>query len=201
MNFEIILATSNKHKLKEVRDILSPHGIVLYGLSDLNLPPLQDKEGDSSYEENAFIKAKEVSKYTTYPIIADDTGLEIEALNNRPGIHSSRYIEECGGREQAFKNIIHDLEGRDRKAKFISTICLLNVEDKPLYFVGETWGHIREEVSQKDNGFGYDPIFYCEEINKTYSEISEQEKNQVSHRAKALKKLLTYLRIYGYISK
>ncbi len=201
MNFEIILATSNKHKLQEVRDILSPHGIVVYGLNDLNLPPLKGEEGDTSYEENALLKTQEVSKYTTYPIIADDTGLEIEALDNKPGIHSSRYIQECGSREQAFTNIIHDLEGKNRRAKFICTICLLNMEEKPLYFVGETEGHITEEVSTQDNGFGYDPIFYCDEIKKTYSEITEKEKNLVSHRAKALKKLLTYLRIYGYISK
>ncbi len=202
MNFEIILATSNKHKLQEVRDILSPHGIIVYGLSDLNLSDPNVEEGDSSYMENALLKATEVSKYTNYPIIADDSGLEIHALEDFPGVHSSRFIKECGGRDEAFTYILERLSGKEnRSASFMCTVCLINTEDKPLYFIGEAPGRITETVSPVDNGFGYDPIFYSEELGKTYSEASEEEKNRCSHRAKALIKLLTYLRLNGYINK
>ena len=91
MNYEIILATNNKHKLKEVREILSPHKIVVYGLSDLMAKPEEVNENGKTYAENALIKAKAVQKITTMPIISDDSGLEITALNNEPGLHSARY--------------------------------------------------------------------------------------------------------------
>ncbi len=91
MNYEIILATNNKHKLKEVREILSPHKIVVYGLSDLNIKLPEVEENGSTYAENALIKAKAVQAFTTMPIISDDSGLEIMALNKEPGRHSARY--------------------------------------------------------------------------------------------------------------
>ncbi|MCD8203858.1 MAG: RdgB/HAM1 family non-canonical purine NTP pyrophosphatase [Coprobacillus sp.] len=201
MNYEIILATNNKGKVKEVRDVLAPHGIIVYGLSDLNLD-IDFIEGDGSYLENAAIKAKEVSKYTSYPILADDSGLEIEALDNRPGVHSSRYMKECGSNIKAMEQILSDLEGsKNRKAKFICTMCLYNVEDKPLYFTGEIEGEIAGEIHNGENGFGYDPIFLVKEKGMTFSELSEEEKNKISHRARALTKVLTYLRINGLISK
>ncbi len=201
MNFEIIFASNNKGKIEEVRNILAPHGIVVYGLKDLNLD-VEFKEGDSSYLENAFIKAEAVSKYTSYPILADDSGLEIEALDNRPGIHSSRYMEECGSNIKAMENILIDLEDKEsRKAKFICTMCLINVEKKPLYFIGEVEGEIASEIHNGENGFGYDPIFFVKEEGKTFSELSKDEKNKISHRARALKKVLTYLRINGLITR
>lgn len=201
MNYEIILATNNKGKVKEVRDILSPHGIIVYGLSDLNLD-IEMNEGDSSYEENALIKAEAVSKYTSYPVLADDSGLEVEALEDRPGVHSSRYMKECGSNRAAMNKIIEDLAGNsNRKARFKCTMCLLNVEDKPLYFTGEIEGEISGEIREGEGGFGYDPIFYVREEEKAFSELSEEEKNKISHRARALKKVLTYLRINGLISK
>ena len=197
MNYEIILATNNAHKLKEVREILSPHKIVVYGLNDLNLKPEDVEENADTYQGNALIKARSVQKLTSMPIIADDSGLEILAMDNKPGLHSARFASDCGGHDKAIQTILDYLKDKgDRSARFICDIILLNEGDKPLLFEGIVPGHIAEEPFGQ-GGFGYDPIFVCDELGKTYAEMSQEEKNKVSHRGKALKKLLTYLRING----
>ena len=199
MNYEIILATSNKHKLKEVRGILAPHHIILYGLSDLSSKFPDVEENGETYAENALIKAKAVQKITKLPIISDDSGLEIMALNKEPGIHSARYAESLGGHDNAIKEILKRLEDKeDRSARFVCDIVLLNVEDKPLVFEGVAEGTIAHEKSEAQGGFGYDPIFISKETGKCFAEMGE-EKNAISHRAKALKKLLTYLKINGFV--
>ena len=199
MNYEIILATSNKHKLKEVREILAPHHIILYGLSDLSSKLPDVEENGETYAENALIKAKAVQKITKLPIISDDSGLEIMALNKEPGIHSARYAESLGGHDNAIKEILKRLEGKeDRSARFVCDIVLLNVEEKPLVFEGIAEGTIAYEKSEAQGGFGYDPIFISKETGKCFAEMGE-EKNAISHRAKALKKLLTYLKINGFV--
>lgn len=197
MNFELVVATNNAHKLHEIRQILSPFHITVYGLSDLNINPGEIIENGKNYYENALIKANVIRTLTDKAVIADDSGLEILALDNKPGLHSARYAEECGGHKKAIENIINDLKGKDRSARFICDIVLVNVEDKPLLFEGIVPGHIGESPDG-DRGFGYDPIFICDELNKSYASLSEEEKNRVSHRGKALKKLLTYLKINGY---
>ena len=196
MNFELILATNNQHKLKEVREILSPHKITVYGLNDLNLKPEDVEENADNYYGNALIKAESVQKLTTMPIIADDSGLEIETMDNKPGLKSARFAEECGGHDKAIAKILDYLKDKNRKARFVCDIVLLNVEDKPLLFEGIANGKIADEPFGK-GGFGYDPIFIPEEFDKTYAELEDKEKNKVSHRGKALKKLLTYLKITG----
>ena len=199
MNYEIILATNNKHKLQEVREILSPHHIVVYGLSDLASKLEDVNENGTTYAENALIKAKAVQKITTMPIISDDSGLEITALNNEPGLHSARYASSLGGHDNAIKEILKRLENKnDRSARFVCDIVLLNVEDKPLIFEGIAEGTIAKEKNG-EGGFGYDPIFISKETGKCFGLMSKEEKNTVSHRAKALKKLLTYLRINGFV--
>ena len=199
MNYEIILATNNKHKLQEVREILSPHHIVVYGLSDLSSKLEGVNENGKTYAENALIKAKAVQKITTMPIISDDSGLEITALNNEPGLHSARYASSLGGHDNAIKEILIRLEDKkDRSARFVCDIVLLNVEDKPLVFEGIAEGTIAKEKAG-EGGFGYDPIFISKETSKCFGLMSQEEKNTVSHRAKALKKLLTYLRINGFV--
>ena len=198
MNYEIILATNNKHKLKEVREILSPHHIVVYGLSDLATKLEAVDENGTTYAENALIKAKAVQKITTMPIISDDSGLEITALNNEPGIHSARYAESLGGHDNAIKEILKRLEDKeDRSARFVCDIVLLNASDKPLIFEGIAEGTIAKE-KMGEGGFGYDPIFISKETGVCFALMGE-EKNTVSHRAKALKKLLTYLKINGFV--
>lgn len=198
MNYEIILATNNKHKLKEVREILTPHKIIVYGLSDLASKLEDVEENGNTYAENALIKAKAVQKITTMPIISDDSGLEITALNNEPGIHSARYAESLGGHDNAIKEILKRLENvQDRSARFVCDIVLLNVEDKPLIFEGIAEGTIAKE-KMGEGGFGYDPIFISRETGECFA-VMKENKNTVSHRAKALKKLLTYLKINGFV--
>ncbi len=197
MNYEIILATTNKHKLQEVRQILSPHKIIVYGLDDLNLKPEEAIEDADNYADNALIKAKTVQKLTKMPIIADDSGLEIEAMDNKPGLHSARYASECGGHANAIKKIVDFLlDKENRKARFVCDIILLNESDKPLLFEGIANGTIAKEP-YGEGGFGYDPIFICNDTKKTFAEMDQSEKNVFSHRARALKKLITYLRING----
>ena len=197
MNYELILATNNAHKLKEVREILSPHKITVYGLNDLNLKPKDVEENADTYSGNALIKAKSIQELTTMPIIADDSGMEIEAMDNQPGLHSARFATEHGGHPNAIKAILEELKKKDnRKARFVCDIILLNEDEKPLLFEGIVDGHIADEP-YGEGGFGYDPIFVADELNKTYAEMSQEEKNKVSHRGKALKKLLTYLKING----
>lgn len=195
MNYEIVLATSNKHKLEEVRNFLAPHKIIVYGLNDLNIKIGDIEENGKNYYENALIKAKAVAKFIDLPIIADDSGLEIEALNNEPGLHSARYAEKLGGHQNAIKEILNRLEkSTNRHARFVCDIVLVNEGDKPLLFEGIAEGYIADEPIWGD-GFGYDPIFQSEEIDKRFSELTKEEKNKVSHRGKALLKLLTYLKI------
>ena len=198
MNYEIVLATNNKHKLKEVREILSPHNIIVYGLNDLNIKPREVEENGETYSANALIKAKAVQELTTMPIIADDSGLEITALNNEPGIHSARYAESLGGHDNAIQEILKRLKDKkDRSARFVCDIVLLNVEKEPRLFEGIAKGKIAEK-KMGEGGFGYDPIFISDET-KTCFALMGEEKNTVSHRAKALNKLLIYLKINGFV--
>ena len=198
MNYEIILATNNKHKLKEVREILSPHNVIVYGLSDVNLKLPEVEENGKTYAENAMIKAKAVQQLTTMPIISDDSGLEITALNNEPGLHSARYAASLGGHDNAIKEILKRLEDKkDRSARFVCDIVLLNAEKEPRIFEGVAEGTIAKE-KMGEGGFGYDPIFISKETGECFA-LMKEEKNTVSHRAKALKKLLTYLRVNGFV--
>ena len=197
MNFELLVATNNAHKLKEIRQILSPFHITVYGMKDLNIDIGEVEENGKTYYENALIKAEALQKVTTMPIIADDSGIEIEGLNNAPGLYSSRYAASFGGYPQTFEHIFHELEGKTRNARFVCSIALVNVEDKPLKFEAIIPGRIVEKVTDESD-FGYDPIFIENSLNKTYASMSEEEKNRVSHRGVALKKLLTYLRINGW---
>lgn len=194
MNKEICLSTNNKNKLKEFRELLSPLGYVIYSPSDLNID-LEVNETGKTYRENSYLKALALSKLVSFSVIADDSGLEIKSLDNFPGLYSSRFEQECGSYQKAYEEIFKRLEGKNREAKFICCICYLeSPTSKPLYFEGEVKGEITKEVHGV-NGFGYDPIFYCNENNKYFGLMSEEEKNKISHRYKASKKLSLFLAI------
>ena len=198
MGYDIVLATNNKHKLIEVGQILSPYGIVVHGLKELGLFPEEVEENGKDYYENALIKANSVKILTSLPVIADDSGLEVVALNNKPGLHSARYAEECGSHDIAMENIINDIEGKDRTARFICDIVAVNIGSSPLEFKGVCEGSI---IDHKDGtaGFGYDPIFKCNATGKSFGVMSEEEKNHYSHRALALQKFVTFLKEKGLI--
>ena len=196
MKKEICLATNNRNKLREYREILSPLGYLVYCPNDLNIANDPEETG-STYEENSYIKAKSLAKLVPFPVIADDSGLEIDALGGFPGLHSSRYADSLGGDyRKVCAELLHKMEGKtDRKASFHCTICLLESPTaKPLFFEGVCPGYITME-RKGDHGFGYDPIFHCVDPEMDFGTASEDEKNAVSHRARALRKLLVYLSI------
>lgn len=191
----LVLATNNPHKLQEYREILAPMGYVIYGTKDLNIdcdPP----EIGNTYEENAYIKAKALRNLVPYPVISDDSGLEIEALDNFPNIHSARFASQFKNYKEAMEEILKRMKDKEnRSAAFHCTICLLeNKDSKPLFFTGICPGKILDHI-EGEHGFGYDPIFFSNEANMPFGLASEEIKNKYSHRKKALEKLALYLAI------
>lgn len=191
----IVLATNNPHKLQEYREILAPMGYVIYGTKDLNIdcdPP----EIGNTYEENAYIKAKALRSLVPYPVISDDSGLEIEALDNFPNIHSARFASQFKNYKEAMEEILKRMKDKEkRNAAFHCTICLLeNKDSKPLFFTGICPGKILDRI-EGEHGFGYDPIFFSNEANMPFGLAKEEIKNKYSHRKKALEKLALYLAI------
>lgn len=195
MNREILLATNNPGKLREYREILAPLGYTIYCPRDLNID-LDPEESGTTYRENSLIKAKAFREWVSFPVIADDSGFEVIALDDFPGLYSSRFAKECGTYPKAMMALNEKLgDNPNRSARFRCCICLLEKEDsKPLYFEGFCEGYLLPSP-KGENGFGYDPIFHGTELDKDFGLISEEEKNQVSHRAKAIQKLAVYLAI------
>lgn len=190
---KIVLASSNKNKIREIKQIFSPLNIDVIGMNEIaDIPDIE--ETGNSYYENALIKVKAVSKYTDLPIMSDDSGLEVKALDNMPGIFSARFAEKEGGYIPAMKKIIEICkEKQEFDAQFICCIVLYNLEKEPLSFMGIVPGKITTEVHE-GNGFGYDPFFISDELEKTFAEYPAEVKNKYSHRAKALEKMISYLK-------
>lgn len=190
----IAFATSNKHKLAEVRAILFPYGIKVLGLSDLNLNLDGVNENGATYEKNALIKAKALSDKVKIPVVADDSGLEIVSLNYGPGLKSARYAEERGGHAKAMKEILQKIEGKNRSARFVCSIAYIDENKIEHIFHGVSDGHISSFI-HGGQGFGYDPIFVPKEYKeKAFSELGDEIKNKISHRARALLNLVDYLK-------
>ncbi|MCQ2795424.1 MAG: RdgB/HAM1 family non-canonical purine NTP pyrophosphatase [Bacilli bacterium] len=198
MNFEVVLASTNPHKVKEYREILSKHGITVYSFSDLNLDLPDVKEDGNTFEENAIKKALSAAKYVRFPVIADDSGLSLKALKGFPGIKTARFAKECGNQINANKEIIKRLEGKSHEATFTCVIALANLADKPLIFEGVVKGKI-SDIYKGETSFGYDPIFIPDGKSKTFYHIDKKIKNEISHRALACKKLITTLKINNLI--
>lgn len=192
--FELLAATNNEHKLTEIKQILSPYGIVVYSLKDKGID-IEVEENGSTYKENALIKAIAISKLTSIPIISDDSGIEIEAMNNEPGIHTARYAKKVGGYSEAFKIIISECTKKNNfNALFNCDIAFVNYKDDPIIFEGRVPGTISSIPTSEGNGFGFDPIFMSNETGKTNASLTVAEKNVFSARAKALAKLINYLK-------
>ena len=187
----IVLASNNKHKAKEFKEILNNYEILT-----LNEISFYDdiEENGNTFEENALIKAKTIHKFLetkglNYIVIADDSGLCVDSLDGAPGIYSARYAGEHGNDADNRKKLQKELEGKDRGAYFICTIVVYYPDETYKVFEGKTYGEItKEELGNKE--FGYDCIFYSKDLNKTFGESSEDEKNSVSHRGRAIKKML-----------
>lgn len=190
MNNEILIATKNDGKLKEFKQIFEQKGIVVKSLKDIN-DDVEIVENGLSFEENARLKADGYAKSIGIPVLADDSGLEIDALNGRPGIFSARY---AGDHNDAANNakVLSELGGipdEKRTATFHSTVVVRKPDESELVANGNLRGRILA-VPRGDNGFGYDPLFFVEAKNKTLAEMTREEKNKISHRALAIEDLL-----------
>ncbi len=190
MKKTLLLATHNKHKLHEFRSALEDLGISVISLDEIGFHDEIDETG-TSFEENALLKAKALKGKSPYPIIADDSGLSINCLDGFPGIYSSRFMEGSPYQERCKALIEKVNQHSDRSAYFTCVIAYIN-ENGEHYFKGECHGEIAREM-HGEQGFGYDPIFFVPELNKTYAEIDENEKNIISHRGKAVSLLKEFL--------
>ena len=191
MKKKLVFATNNAHKLEEIQSILGEK-IEVLSLKDINCD-VDIPETADTLEGNALIKAEYIYDHYGLDCFADDTGLEVEALNGAPGIYSARYAGGDGHDSEAnMTKLLHELEGHtNRKAQFRTAICLIEGGEKHL-FEGIVKGHIIEE-RKGDTGFGYDPIFVPEESTLTFAEMGNDEKNKISHRARAVARLCEYL--------
>ncbi len=187
---KFLLASNNEHKIKEFKNILSPYGIEVITPKDLSID-LEPEENGKTFRENSLIKAKAFFELCHIPSIADDSGLCIKALNGEPGIYSARFAKEKGGYEATFAYLEKALENKSKEAKFHCCICLYD-GNEPKYFEGDCLGYLLSKPVGKE-GFGYDPIFHCLEGDLDFGTASEEEKNEYSHRSKALKKFREYL--------
>jgi len=185
---KIVFATGNKGKVKEIQMILADLGVEVTTMKEEGIF-VDVEENGTTYEENAMIKAREVAKYTDAIVMADDSGLEIDYLNKEPGIYSARYMGEDTSYRIKNNNLIERLTGvpdEKRTARFVCAIAAVLPDGRELTARGVIEGRIGYE-ERGENGFGYDPIFYVPEFGKTTAELTEEEKNMVSHRGRALK--------------
>lgn len=186
---KLVFATNNKNKLKEVQAMLTNFEIV--SLADINcfddIPETAD-----TLEGNAILKANYITERFSLNCFADDTGLEVDVLNNEPGVFSARYAGEENNSEANMNKLLKNLKNKsNRKAQFRTAIAL-NIQGKQFIFEGICKGDILIE-KQGESGFGYDPIFIPKGFNKSFAEMDLNEKGNISHRGKAIQKLVTFL--------
>lgn len=196
---KIVLATRNKNKVEEIREILKMYlddevfsQIELLSSADFQIPEIE--EDGETYEENALKKAREVYKFTKLPSLADDSGIEVEILGGRPGVFSARYAGEGATDEENNKKLLKELENvpiEKRKAKFKCVIAYVDSVEERIFY-GETSGKVIFEPLG-DGGFGYDPLFLPDGFDLTYAQLPGEVKNRISHRSKALQKFAEFL--------
>ena len=189
---KLVFATNNQHKLDEVRKITAGYEEII-SLSDIDCHDDIPETADT-LEGNALLKARYIKEKFGYDCFADDTGLEVEVLNNAPGVYSARYAGGEGHDSEAnMKKLLVELEGKaNRKAQFRTAICLIEGGTEHL-FEGVVKGEIIEK-KRGCSGFGYDPVFVPEGYTETFAEMGNEEKNKISHRARATQKLCDYLK-------
>ncbi|MFW5780233.1 MAG: RdgB/HAM1 family non-canonical purine NTP pyrophosphatase [Bacillota bacterium] len=185
---DIIIASNNQHKIKEIKQILGDFFDNIYSLKEKGIDIEVDETGKTFYE-NALIKAREISKISGMSALADDSGLMVEYLNGQPGVYSARFAGYPCDDNNNNKLLLKKLEGvADRRASFVSCIVIYKTDGSIISAEGKTDGEIIFE-KKGENGFGYDPIFFSYDLKKTFGEASAREKNQISHRARALKEI------------
>lgn len=192
MEGTILIATGNPGKAREFQLMFNKLGYGIETLKDYPELPEVIEDGET-FRANAYKKAKEISDATGKLVLADDSGLIVDALDGEPGVYSARYAGEPKSDVRNYKKVLEQLEGlskEERTARFHTTLAIVEKERDPLFVEGDIEGYIIEE-SRGENGFGYDPIFYVPSKEKTMAELTDDEKNELSHRAVALKKLET----------
>lgn len=200
---KVVLASKNAHKLQEISKITEKFDMELVLESQVGVD-IDVEETGSTFEENSFIKAETVMKATGLPALADDSGIAVDALNGEPGIYSARYgfdpsLDDWGRLELLLKNTEQVPDG-SRQAQFVCVITLVTPEGQVIQARGEAHGELLRQPAG-EGGFGYDPIFYYPPLGKSFAELSPEEKNQVSHRAQALKLFYEKLKEAGYADK
>lgn len=181
----LVIATSNQNKLKEFKEILSDLDIEIASLSDFGPIPEPIEDGNS-FDENAYKKAIHTAKILGLPAIADDSGLVVNSLNGAPGIYSARYAGNNATDSDNRKKLLNTMKGvSDRSASFQCVISIATPAGPALTYEGKCDGEIIDE-ERGSNGFGYDPIFFFPELQKTFAELEPSEKHKISHRGKAL---------------
>lgn len=187
---EIIIATKNSGKVKDFEQLFKSKGFVIKSL--LDYPEIPDvEETGKTFAENAKLKSEQISTILQRAVIADDSGLSIDALDGEPGVYSARYAGEQKDDQDNIKKVLLNLEGvpyEKRTARFHCALAL-TIPNQETYLVDGTCEGIISTQSKGEHGFGYDPIFFLPEQNKTMAQLSSEEKNKISHRANALKKL------------
>jgi len=186
---KIVFATGNLNKLKEIKSAIKSFEIV--GLKDLGITEKIPETGDT-LKKNALQKAKYVYDKTGLDCFSDDTGLEIEALNNRPGVYSAMYAGPDCNAENNMQKVLKELEGKTNRNAQFKTVIALILQGKEYFFEGVVSGEILKEKTGKD-GFGYDPIFKPLGYKESFAEMSIAQKNEISHRGLAVKKLVKFL--------
>ena len=197
---KIAIATGNAHKVKELSRLLDIEGIEFVSLKDLGFTGDIVEDG-KTFAENAMIKAKFICDKYSIPAIADDSGLCVDALNGEPGIYSARYASNDGGNSDDRANIdllldnLKTIPSGERSARFVCSMAFCAPDGVALTIDGICEGHITSDIRGAE-GFGYDPVFYCTKLCKTFGEASDEEKNGVSHRYNACKMLAPKLKEY-----
>ena len=187
---KLIFASHNEHKTTEIRQLLPPE-IQLLSLNDLNYHD-EIEESAATLEGNALLKATHVFTLFKLPCFADDSGLEVEALDNRPGVYSARYAGEPKNDDRNIAKLLDDLKGSTNRSARFRTFITLILPTTTLSFEGIIEGEITHE-KKGSNGFGYDPVFQPNESSITFAQMSMEQKNTISHRALALEKMISFL--------
>lgn len=195
----IVFATGNAGKLREIKDIMADMDVEILSMKEAGIETDIVEDG-TTFEENAIIKAKAIAAHTDAIVLADDSGLEVDYLGKEPGVYSARYMGEDTSYEIKNQAILDRLAGvkkAERTARFVCAIAAV-LPDKEVLVTRETIeGYIGENPAGA-NGFGYDPIFYVDEYGCSTAELSEAEKNKISHRGKALRAMKSLLNEYGF---
>lgn len=195
----IVFATGNAGKMREIREIMSDMDVQIVSMKEAGIT-VDIEENGETFEENARIKAEAIAAYTDDIVLADDSGLEVDYLNKEPGVYSARYMGEDTSYEIKNQAILERLSGvpkEKRTARFVCAIAAV-LPDKQVLVTRETIeGYIGDKAAGA-NGFGYDPIFYVDEYQCSTAELTEEQKNAISHRGKALRAMKTLLHQYGF---